>query len=580
MVVTIGGKEAYMNTKERYDVVIIGGGPNGLGMAAYLAKSGVKVCVVEARLEVGGGCETIEPIPGFRIEPHAAYNYAGASPAWEQLELWKYGLRIVPCEVWGTAVSSDCQRVTAASNQNKEVVREAMKMWGDDVAAQTEAIYSILESPECTEFLRSIYWTPPLPEGYSRDPKDLPWIKTIKKLPLLGQAYDDSWLDMSTFDISDLLCSEESQKVGICVAAYQSGPNHLSKGMGIVGTAITFLIMHACGVFLGGMHSYAHAVTRCALAHGATFLTNSKVEEIIIENGEAKGVRLADTAPAANKVIWADKAVISNAHVKQTFLDLIDPKNLDRAFLQKVRDINLNGGSLFKLDMVVKELPRFKGKAGEFMDKHPSLGCVFPIDSMDVLNRHRNAADAECRFPSFDKDEIIMFTVRSSVYDPTRCPPGYHILYNFFPVPVPEYFVDGKENYNKHKEEMVDAMLSMYRKYCTNMGDDNIVAKFALSPLDSSFRNTGFVGGNWEGIRPCEDQWGENRPLPECARYRTPIHKLYLCNQTSHPGGLALMAVPYNLMHILIEDLDLKPGGWWYPSPYYVSDREVKSGEV
>jgi phytoene dehydrogenase-like protein len=112
------------------------------------------------------------------------------------------------------------------------------------------------------------------------------------------------------------------------------------------------------------------------------------------------------------------------------------------------------------------------------------------------------------------------------------------------------------------------------------MGDDNIVAKFAMSPLDSSIRNMGFVGGNWEGIRVCDDQWYDRRPLPECGRYRTPIDKLYLGSQTSYPGGLALMAVPYNLMHLLIEDLNLKPGNWWYPSPYYVSDKQVKSGEV
>ncbi len=569
-----------MSKENRYDVVVIGGGPNGLGIAAYLAKCGVKVAVVEARTEIGGGCETIEPIPGFRIEPHAAYNYAGASPAWEQLELHKFGLRMVPCNVWGTAITSDCKRVTSGGRWNMDVVRESMAMWGPDSVAQTEAINAILEAPECREWLRSIYWTPPLPEGYSREPKDLPWVKAIKKLPLLGQIYDDSWLEMSTWDIANILCKEDAQKVGICDAAWDSGPEYITKGLGMVGAAITFLIMYASGVFLGGMHSYAHATMRCALAHGAKFYTNSKVEEIIIENGEAKGVRLADSAPSPNKVIWADKAVISDVHVKETFLKLVPKKHMDAGFYQKVLDINLNGGSLFKLDLIVKELPRFKGKAGEFMDKHPSLGCIFPIESMEEMDRHRNVVDVERRFPVWGKDGFVMRSVRSSIYDPTRCPPGYHVIYNFFPVPVPEYFVDGIENYNKHKEEMVDMALSMYRQYCTNMGDDNIVAKFAMSPLDSSIRNMGFVGGNWEGIRVCDDQWYDRRPLPECGRYRTPIHKLYLGSQTSYPGGLALMAVPYNLMHLLIEDLNLKPGNWWYPSPYYVSDKQVKSGEV
>jgi len=569
-----------MSKENRYDVVVVGGGPNGLGIAAYLAKCGVKVCVVEARTEIGGGCETIEPIPGFRIEPHAAYNYAGASPAWEQLELHKFGLRMVPCDVWGTAISSDCKRVTSGGRWNKQVVRESMLMWGEDVAAQTEATYSILESPECREWLRSIYWTPPLPEGYSREPQDLPWVKAIKKVPLLGQVYDDSWLQMSTLDIANILCKEDAQRVGICDAAWDSGPEYITKGLGMVGAAITFLLMYASGVFLGGMHSYAHATMRCALAHGAKFYTNSKVEEIIIENGEAKGVRLADSAPPANKIIWADKAVISDVHVKETFLKLVPKKHLDAGFYQKVLDINLNGGSLFKLDLIVKELPRFKGKAGEFMDKYPSLGCIFPVESMAELDSHRNVVDVERRFPVLGKDGFVMRSCRSSIYDPTRCPPGYHVIYNFFPVPVPEYFVDGIENYNKHKEEMVEMALAMYRQYCTNMGDDNIVAKFAMSPLDSSIRNMGFVGGNWEGIRVCDDQWYDRRPVPECGRYRTPIDKLYLVAQTSYPGALALMAVPYNLMHLLIEDLNLKPGNWWYPSPYYVSDKQVKSGEV
>jgi len=100
------------------------------------------------------------------------------------------------------------------------------------------------------------------------------------------------------------------------------------------------------------------------------------------------------------------------------------------------------------------------------------------------------------------------------------------------------------------------------------------------TPYDSLFRNTGLIGGTWCGTRHCHDQWAENRPVPELARYRTPIDGLYLCNQTSsHPGGLHLMAIPYNLMHILIEDGLVEPGPWWYSAPYYIPQDGKKSAK-
>ena len=80
------------------------------------------------------------------------------------------------------------------------------------------------------------------------------------------------------------------------------------------------------------------------------------------------------------------------------------------------------------------------------------------------------------------------------------------------------------------------------------------------------------MGGGWYGSRQADDEWYDKRPLPELSRYRTPIERLYLCNQTSYPGGLALFAVPYNLMHILIPDLKLAPGEWWQPSPDFIPE--------
>jgi len=115
------------------------------------------------------------------------------------------------------------------------------------------------------------------------------------------------------------------------------------------------------------------------------------------------------------------------------------------------------------------------------------------------------------------------------------------------------------------------------RQYAPNMTPDKFVHTFVNTPYDSSFRNQGFVGGNWMGMRESENEWGSRKPLPELARYRTPVDGLYLCNQTSHPGGLCLIAVPYNLMHILHEDYDEVSSTtpeWWYPSPWHITDEE------
>ncbi len=104
-----------------------------------------------------------------------------------------------------------------------------------------------------------------------------------------------------------------------------------------------------------------------------------------------------------------------------------------------------------------------------------------------------------------------------------------------------------------------------------NAEPPNLVAQWSNTPWESEHRNCGLIGGGWYTTRHCKDQLWTNRPLPEYSRYRSPIDGLYLCHQSSgHPGGLALMAIPYNLMHILIEDGLVEPGDWWYPSPWYI----------
>ncbi|MEW5946232.1 MAG: NAD(P)/FAD-dependent oxidoreductase [bacterium] len=555
--------------KNRYDVVVIGGGPNGLGIACYLAKCGLSVCVCEDRMQVGGGAENTEPMPGFRIDPHATYFYGAAGPGVEQLELHRHGFRMVYYRGMMGGVTSDGKALVFGRYISDHGMKVLSRFSRED--AQVWGIFDEAMQKHSVEILRSIYWTPPPPAGMTIDNSDLPWVKILKKaVPF----FDESWCDMSTFDILEPLVRTEALKVMVGMAAWYNGPNPDWAGTGIFGLTCNLLAHYSSGSPVGGMHTLAHALLRCGLSHGVQFLTNSKVERIIVEDGEAKGVVLADDAPVKTKKILADRAVVSAVHVQDTFLKLIEPRDLELDFIEKVRNINLKGGSLFVLSLITTEFPRFKGDAEEvFSAGYPS--CVFlPVDSREtVINQMRDVYSFNTH-PTRMESIVVPFC-NHDIYDPTRCPKGYHVFSPIYlQVPPPEYHVDGPLAVNAASGEITALILEAVRRVAPNLTEDKIAAKFVNTPYDSSVRNLGFIGGNWYGSREGEEEWYNLRPLPELSRYRTPVHKLYLCNHTSYPGGLCLLAVPYNLMHILIEDLGLEPGAWWYPSPYYIREGE------
>ena len=144
-------------------------------------------------------------------------------------------------------------------------------------------------------------------------------------------------------------------------------------------------------------------------------------------------------------------------------------------------------------------------------------------------------------------------------------------------VPPPEDHVDGPDAVDRAQDEIVENILNVIEQYAPNMTRDKFLKVWVNTPHQSEFRNMAFVGGNWEGMRISENEWFSRKPLPELARYRTPVEGMYLCHQTSYPGGLCLLAVPYNLMHILREDYEQiakSTPEWWYPSKWHVTDKE------
>ncbi len=552
-----------MGIDERYDFIVVGGGPNGVTLAAYLAKCGASVCVLEERPEAGGACENTEPIPGVRINPHAILMYGAPAPGFEQLELWKYGFRC------GRPQLAD---LTSAQNQMVLTTEGQAPVTSKDMMGYAKISGLLGQPPFIKDLLRATFWCPPHPPEVEVTAENVPYMQVYK------QHQPDVWteelLEMDMFDLMDEYLESEPFKVQQAVISWYSGAAGHWRGVAIPAWCcnITLAVYSQMRVPRGGMHDYFHAVMRCALAHGTVVRTCCPVDEIIVNNGTAVGVRLRDNATCGEKKIWAKKAVVSGIDVKQTFNKLIGSQHLDAGFLQRINDISLKGGSIYVSHLLTREPLRSRPKFGELRSG------VYPMDSREIYYDHVADVDGRRGNPTMPAERVIWIWSGMERFDPTepQCTiPDRNVetpIYLY--VPPPEYHVEGPDGINKWKDGMNAYVRQAMSEVVENLNSDNLVYHWANSPYDSEFRNTGLIGGTWCGTRHCSDQWAENRPLPELARYRTPIDGLYLCNQTAcHPGGLFLQAIPYNLMHIMIEDGLVEPGDWWYPSPWYIPEK-------
>ena len=553
-----------MGEEERYDFVIVGGGPNGVTLAAYLAKCGASVCVLEERPEAGGAVENTQPIAGVHINPHAIMLYGGAAPGFEQLELWKYGFRMSSPNQMGD-IMADVDRGVATTGGMAPISQKDQMGYAK--------LSGLLGQPTFTrELLRATFWCPPHPPEVEVTIDNIPYMQVYK------QHQPDVWteelLEMDMFDLMDEYLDTEPFKVQWAVVAWYSGAAGHWKGVAIPAwcSMVALVIYSRMSVPRSGMHDYFHAVMRCALAHGAVIRTCCPVDEIILNDGTAVGVRLRDNATRGEKKIWAKKAVVSAVDVRQTFNKLIGPQHVDRGLLQKVNDISLKGGSIYVSHLYTRERLHPKPKLAKF------LAGPYPMDSREIYYEHATDVDGKRGNPTVPPERALWLTTpyeRFAATDPqVTGRQGYIMSPVYFLVPPPEYHVDGPDAINRWKDGMNAYLIKSMSEVFENLNSDNIIHLWANSPYDSEFRNTGLIGGTYYGTRHCADQWAENRPIPELARYRTPIDGLYLCNQTAcHPGGLFLMAIPYNLMHIMIEDGLVEPGDWWYPSPWYIPER-------
>jgi len=506
-----------------HDVVVVGGGHNGLIAATLLAKAGRKTLVLERTERVGGCARTSELAPGFSC-PTLAHAAAIDPGIMRRLGLVRHGLRIVRSDVDVCAPTLDGR---------------ALVLWHDAArASQQIRAFSEADAEQYPRFLtsfariggvlRAVAASPPpsLDDPGAADVIAL--LKTGRAFRALGKpdAYRLlRWMPMAAAD----LASEwfESEPLRATIAA--GGVLGSFLGPWSAGSAALLLLLGAgeghpiaSGWFVvGGPGALADALAAAARQAGVEIRTGVEVARIEAADGAASGVTLStgESIPA--------RAVVSNLDPKRTLLRLLDPTHLEPEFVRRVQNIRAHG-TLAKVNYAVSALPRFAGLAALGASEQTAAlsGRIRLAGSIDGIERAFDAA----KYGTFAHEPWIELTI-PSLADPGLTEHGGHVVSAYVQY-APYHLRD--TNWDAERESFAIAVTATIARYAPGF-HSSIVAREVITPLDLE-RKYGLTGGHIFHGELSLDQWFVTRPTLGWARYRTPIANLFLCGSGTHPG--------------------------------------------
>src|SRR3984957_12118173 len=502
------------------DVIIIGGGHNGLVTAFYLARARFKPLVLERSAQVGGAAITNEFHPGFRC-PTLAHSAGPLRPdIVRDMQLEKYDLRMITPDVCVTALSPDGRALSLYQDVNK--------------SAQEIAAFSEKDAAKYPEFEKSLgKIAKVIGDALATTPPDIDhpssgdlWsmLKTGRAIRKLGKRDMFRLLRWGPMAVADLASEYfETELLRAVIAA--RGVFGTFLGPWSAGSALVLLIHaaadpHPAGSACfasGGMGAVTQAMAAAAKAAGAEIRTGAEVIEIRVQNGVATGVVLS-----TGEEIQA-KAVISNADPKRTLLTLTDPTHLSPDFVQRLQHYRGNG-TVAKVNLALSGLPKFTAvKDG---DSSALKGRIHIGNEIDYLER----AFDESKYGNFSRQPYLEVAI-PSLTDPTLAPEGKHVMSIY--MQYAPYKLKG--DWEEQRKALGQTVVQTLAQYAPNL-PGSILTHQIITPLDLE-EKYGLTGGQIFHGDLALDQFFTMRPLLDWARYKTPIENLYLCGSGTHPGA-------------------------------------------
>ncbi|NJL11407.1 MAG: NAD(P)/FAD-dependent oxidoreductase [Calothrix sp. SM1_7_51] len=520
---------------EKYDVVIIGAGHNGLVCAAYLLKAGYSVLLLEKRPVPGGAATTEECIPkeapGFKFNLCAIdHEFIHLGPVVQELELEKYGLEYLQCDPVVFCPHPDGKYFLGHKSLEKTCTEIARFNERD---AQKYAEY--------TEYwLRAINAMAPM---FNAPPKSIIDIAGNFNFNKVKDLFTVVGSPLKTFDfVRNMLSSaedilnewfdEEFLKAPLARLAAELGVPPSQKNLGI--GSMMMAMRHNPGMSRprGGTGALVQALVNCVKSKGGVILTDQHVEKLLIDNGKAVGVRVA-----GGQEYRATGGVISNIDAQRLFLQMVEKSDVDAVdknlWTRLERRIVNNNETILKIDLALDEPLNFQHH--EHRDEY-LIGSILIADSL----AHVEQAHSKCMMGEIPDSDPSMYVVMPSALDPTLAPDGKHTLWIEFFAP---YQIKGAEGTgfkgtgwsDELKNKVADRVVDKMAEYTPNL-KKSIIARRVESPAELGER-LGSYKGNYYHIDMTLEQMIFFRPLPEIANYKTPIEDLFLTGAGTHPGG-------------------------------------------